>query len=169
VGKSTLVGKLSSAQPQIAEYPFTTKQIYIGLYTDPYGSPFFQVIDTPGVLDRPMEQRNVIERQAILALNTIASVILFIIDPTMTSGYELSHQIQLYQELTHSSIAGMNIPFKIVINKIDLATPDELNTALDSLQLSKSDVFLIDAKEGQNVTEIQDFLLKYFKETNFRR
>ena len=64
VGKSTMVGNLSSAKPQVSEYPFTTKQIFIGSYKDEYGGSYFQVIDTPGILDRPMFERNNIEKQA---------------------------------------------------------------------------------------------------------
>ena len=42
----------------------------------------FQVIDTPGLLDRNPEERNTIELQAITALAYLNSAIIFILDPT---------------------------------------------------------------------------------------
>ena len=114
VGKSSIVASISSAKPQISDYPFTTKQIFIGMYQDKLGSRFFQVIYTPGVLDRPMSDRNEIEKQAILALNTIATVVLFVFDPTHASGYEISHQLALFHEIKQDLIGNLEIPIKII-------------------------------------------------------
>ena len=52
VGKSTLLRQLSSADPQVANYPFTTKGIQIG-HTERHWK-HVQIIDTPGLLDRPV-------------------------------------------------------------------------------------------------------------------
>lgn len=93
VGKSRIVTELSTAEPEIAPYPFTTKGIVIGHMDD--GWRRFQVIDTPGLLDRELEERNAIERQAILALKYLTHVILFVIDPTETCGYTLEKQTAL--------------------------------------------------------------------------
>ncbi|WP_457557278.1 NOG1 family protein [Candidatus Harpocratesius sp.] len=164
VGKSTLVGRLSSAKPQVSEYPFTTKQIYLGSYRDEYDSKFFQVIDTPGILDRPMSQRNTIEKQAILALNTIASIILFVFDPTPSSGYEVSKQINLYHEIRENFADDFEIPVKIIINKIDLASDSEIQDLLSQLQLSESEVIFINAKDGKNIEDLVNYLLEFMKE-----
>jgi len=174
VGKPTLVGKISSAQPQISEYPFTTKQIYLGIYYDQYKSRYFQVIDTPGILDRPMSQRNSIEKQAILALNTIATIIVFIFDPTAASGYDVPSQIKLLEEVQQIFSEDLDIPIKIVINKIDFATPDEINLLLTTLIemkmiSNKDDVIKTNAKDGENVDEVLKYLLKFFKNRDFRR
>ncbi|QEE14341.1 NOG1 family protein [Promethearchaeum syntrophicum] len=174
VGKSTLVGKISSAQPQISEYPFTTKQIYLGIYYDQYGSRYFQVIDTPGILDRPMSQRNQIEKQAILALNTIATVIIFVFDPTAASGYDVTSQIKLLEEIQQIFTEDLEIPIKIIINKIDFASQDEINLLLNKLTEMKminneKDVIRTNAKDGENVEDILKYLLKFFKNRDFRR
>jgi nucleolar GTP-binding protein len=169
VGKSSIVGQISSAQPEVAPYPFTTKQIYIGIHEDQYKSQFFQVIDTPGILDRPMAERNEIEKQAILALNCIASFVLFIVDPTLSSGYEVDHQIRLYHEIKQDFLAGLTTPIRVVINKMDMATPEEIDYVVEQLQIPKEDVILTNAKEGTNTDIVANYLLDYFQSTNYKR
>ena len=80
MGKSKLVTELSTAAPEIAPYPFTTKGIVIGHIED--GWMKFQIIDTPGLLDRNFEDRNDIEKQAVLALRYLTDVMVFVIDPS---------------------------------------------------------------------------------------
>ena len=46
---------------EVQPYAFTTKSLYVG-HTD-YKYLRWQVIDTPGILDRPLEERNTIEMQ----------------------------------------------------------------------------------------------------------
>ena len=54
VGKSTLLARLTGAHPEIAPYPFTTKEINLG-YTKNTGQ-IVQLIDTPGTLARKDRQ-----------------------------------------------------------------------------------------------------------------
>ena len=51
---------------EVQPYAFTTKSLYVG-HTD-YKYLRWQIIDTPGILDHPLEDRNTIEMQAITAL-----------------------------------------------------------------------------------------------------
>ena len=66
VGKSALITALSSGEPEVASYPFTTKQLHLGHFE--HRRRAYQMVDTPGLLDRPMVERNRIEMQAIAAL-----------------------------------------------------------------------------------------------------
>ena len=93
VGKSKLVTELSTAEPEIAPYPFTTKGIVIGHIEDEWRK--YQIIDTPGLLDRDFSERNDIEKQAILALKYLTHVILFVMDPSETCGYSMEKQLAL--------------------------------------------------------------------------
>lgn len=93
VGKSNLVTVLSSAEPEIAPYPFTTKGVIVGHITDDWRK--FQIIDTPGLLDREFEERNAIEKQAVLALRYLTDVMLFVLDPSETCGFGMDVQEKL--------------------------------------------------------------------------
>jgi len=63
VGKSSFVNRVTRASNQIAEYPFTTKGVQIGHFERDHVR--YQIVDTPGLLDRPEDERNDIERQAV--------------------------------------------------------------------------------------------------------
>ncbi|MHA1637470.1 MAG: NOG1 family protein [Candidatus Thorarchaeota archaeon] len=119
VGKSTLVRQVSTAEPEIAYYPFTTKKIIIGhLKIDTHS---VQIVDTPGILDRPMSERNEIERQAITALKYLSHVIIFMIDPSEACGWSLDDQINLYREVRRMFPI---LPILVALNKMDIA-PEE--------------------------------------------
>ena len=97
VGKSNLVTVLSSAAPQIAPYPFTTKGIIVGHMQDEWRK--YQVVDTPGLLDRTFDERNDIEKQAVLALRYLTDVMLFVIDPSETCGFSKDVQEKLLKNI----------------------------------------------------------------------
>ncbi len=115
VGKSLLVRAMSSGRPRIASYPFTTLDLSLGHFEA--GRVRYQVMDTPGLLDRPLHERNEVERQALVALRHVADLILFLLDPTGTCGYPMETQEALLDELRE---AFGETPFLEVENKADL-------------------------------------------------
>ncbi len=119
VGKSSFVALVSSARPEIAPYPFTTKGLAVGHFTRE--GIRYQVIDTPGLLDRPLEERNEIELQAISALKHVGKVILYIIDPSETCGFSLDKQMHLLAEIKKE----FNVPILVAANKADISAPGE--------------------------------------------
>ena len=128
VGKSTLVKAVSTAEPDIAYYPFTTRKVIIGhLRVDNHS---VQIVDTPGILDRPMAQRNEIEREAIAALKYLAHVIIFMIDPSEACGWNLEQQLNLLAEV--QKMFPMN-PLLIVLNKVDITQPEMLAVVREKL------------------------------------
>jgi nucleolar GTP-binding protein len=110
VGKSSLLAKWTKADPEIAAYPFTTKAAQVGHFDaiGPDGPTKLQVVDTPGLLDRPDAERNEIERQAVAALRHAADCVLFLVDPTESSGYTMEEQEHLLAQVKRE-MAGVPV------------------------------------------------------------
>lgn len=122
VGKSSFIRKVSSADPEVASYPFTTKGIIVGHRM--MGREKIQFVDTPGILDRPAEERNAIEKQALSAMMNVSSVVLFILDPSEHCGYPMVVQLNLLEE-----VKGMvTVPVIVVANKSDLVAGEGYRT-----------------------------------------
>lgn len=122
VGKSSFVNKVTRADVDVQPYAFTTKSLFVG-HCD-YKYLRWQVIDTPGILDHELEERNTIEMQSITALAHLRACILFFIDPSEQCGYSLEKQLSLFK-----SIAPLfaNKPIIVVANKTDLGWEEELD------------------------------------------
>ena len=97
VGKSAFISALSSGNMEVNHYPFTTKRIHLGHFT--FRRLQYQMVDTPGLLDRPMHKRNDIEMQAISALDNLGSLVLFLIDESENCGMTIVEQNNLLEEI----------------------------------------------------------------------
>ncbi len=115
VGKSNLVTVLSTATPEIAPYPFTTKGVIVGHIEDDWRK--YQIIDTPGLLDRQFDERNDIEKQAVLALRYLTDVMLFVIDPSETCGFSREVQEKLLKAV-EEGFEG--VPIIVAESKCDI-------------------------------------------------
>jgi nucleolar GTP-binding protein len=84
----------------------------------------WQVIDTPGVLDHPLEEMNTIEMQSITALAHIRAAILYFMDLSEQCGYTIEAQCKLFNSIKP---LFQNRPVILVINKIDIVRLSELS------------------------------------------
>jgi len=167
VGKSSIVKKISTNQKiEVQEYPFTTKKLNLGhiKIKRRFDEIKVQIMDTPGILDRPMSKRNNIELQAILALRLISDLILFIFDPTPSSGYSVDSQIDLFNEIKENFTKDGKIDIIIVFNKMDLASKSEIDYLKNKLELKEGDYFLTNALTGENLNLLKDHIIKRYLE-----
>lgn len=150
VGKSTLLKAMTGSSPKIASYPFTTKGLQLGYFEHEHQR--YQVIDTPGLLDRPLEKRNRVELQAISALKHLAKVIVFILDPSETCGYRFSNQRNLLEEIRKSFL---ETKIFVVVNKTDLLNGEKI----EETRKAHPDAIFITAAIGDGVAELKQKLI----------
>eukprot|EP01022_Parablepharisma_sp_SALTPOND_P034376 TRINITY_DN914_c0_g1_i1.p2 TRINITY_DN914_c0_g1~~TRINITY_DN914_c0_g1_i1.p2 ORF type:complete len:641 (+),score=107.04 TRINITY_DN914_c0_g1_i1:3845-5767(+) len=122
VGKSSLMNNLTKANVDVQPYPFTTQSLFVGHTL--YKCVPWQILDTPGILDHPLEQRNTIEMQAVTALAHLNACVLFVIDISETCGYFLEKQISLFHSIKP---LFKNKPIVVVLSKTDLKKWENLS------------------------------------------
>jgi len=115
VGKSSFMNKITRANVDVQPYAFTTKSLFVG-HCD-YRYLRWQVIDTPGILDHPLEERNTIEMQAITALAHLTCAVLYFIDISEQCGYPIEQQCSLFRSIKP---LFANKELIVVVNKIDV-------------------------------------------------
>lgn len=121
VGKSSFINKITRADVDVQPYAFTTKSLFVG-HMD-YRYLRWQVIDTPGLLDRPLEEFTTIEMQSITALAHLRSAVLYFMDISEQCGYTVEAQCKLFHSIKP---LFNNKPVILVINKIDVLRLEEL-------------------------------------------
>ena len=121
VGKSSFMNKVTRADVEVQPYAFTTKSIYVG-HTD-YKYLRWQVLDTPGILDRPLEERNTIEMQSITAMAHLRAVVLYIVDASEQCGYTIKQQADRFHSIKP---LFANKPLVIAVNKTDVRKLEDL-------------------------------------------
>ena len=164
-GKSTLISKISSAKPKIADYPFTTLKPNLGIVKmHEYDS--FVVADIPGIIEGASSGKGLgiqflrhIERTRIL---------LFMIDATNIKPGEktpLKEYKILLKELENYEADLLDKPRIICFTKID-AVSDELKKKLTSVRTSGIDKIQISSVSGENLQELKDILWEKLKTLN---
>ncbi|KAM0718533.1 hypothetical protein Q7P37_005603 [Cladosporium fusiforme] len=124
VGKSSFLKNISRADVDVQPYAFTTKSLFVGHFD--YKMLRFQAIDTPGILDHPLEEMNTIEMQSITAIAHLRSAIMYFMDLSEQCGYSVSAQMALFRSI--KPLFANKLVF-IVVNKIDVTRPEDLDEA----------------------------------------
>lgn len=139
VGKSSFMNKITRADVEVQPYAFTTKSLYVG-HTD-YKYLRWQIIDTPGLLDHSLEERNIIEMQAVTALAHLRAAVLYVMDPSEMCGYSLQDQIHLFENIRP---LFANKILMIVMNKSDLMKYSDLPQEKQDLLKTVGDIPILE-------------------------
>ena len=141
VGKSSFVNAVTRASNEEASYPFTTTEIQVGHIERNHIR--YQLVDTPGLLDRPPAERNEVENQAVSALEHVADAVLVLLDPMGSCGYPLDAQIALRDDIEDR----FDVPVVTVYNKID---------DLEEMELVEDSALMMSITANENVEGVLD-------------
>jgi len=156
VGKSSFMNKVTRADVEVQPYAFTTKSLFVGHMDHSYLR--WQVIDTPGILDKPLEDRNTIEMQAITALAHLQCAVLYFLDLSEQCGWTIEQQIALFDNIRP---LFANKPLVVVANKIDVTPLESLSAehrAMIDKMTQESGALLIpmSAAAEINIAEVKE-------------
>lgn len=152
-GKSTLISRISSAKPKIADYPFTTLIPNLGVVRKRSGDGYV-VADIPGLIEGASEGVGLghdflrhIERCRFLV---------HLIDATAENPLE-NYKI-INSELQKHSEKLANLYQIVAVNKVDAIDEERKKELSEKFKNVSSDVFLISAVTGENVDKLVDFM-----------
>jgi GTP-binding protein len=151
-GKSTLLSAISRAKPEIADYPFTTRQPILGVMSDDKRD--FIVAEIPGLVEGAHLGKGLGNEFLRHAERT--KLLIYLLDgssPTLLDDLStLDKEIALYKGLAHK-------PKIVAVNKIDLPEvqarlPEVKQCLAPILSGLGVSVFYISAVSGQAVLEL---------------
>ncbi len=165
-GKSSLITKVSSARPKVADYPFTTLYPNLGVVSVG-ASRSFVVADIPGVIEGASEGaglgiqflKHLDRTRLLLHLVDIAPM-----DETADPADEVR---KIASELQNYSPELAERERWLVINKVDLLTPEETESRRERLlaELSWSGpVYTISAATGDGTGKLVYALMDYLEQ-----
>lgn len=149
-GKSTLLARVSSARPKIADYPFTTLTPNLGVVS--FGGRSFVVADIPGLIEGSCEGKG-------LGLDFLrhikrTKVLIHLIDVMGFSGKTAFWNYRaINKELTRYSKELAKKPALIAVNKMDLTDADKKLNELKK-HLKNKKIFPISAATGSGLKEL---------------
>jgi GTPase len=158
-GKSSLLSRLTTADPKIGDYPFTTLSPNLGIMTFEDGRRII-LADIPGLIEGAGQGRGLGRR--FLRHIERTSLLMHVVD---ISGANIEDALKDFDVLRteikgyESELAGK--PFVVVLNKIDLLPPGSgelIAAALTALAKKGITAAAVSARTGQGLEELGDML-----------
>jgi len=157
VGKSTLISRISSARPKIADYPFTTLEPNLGVVAvgDARDEVSFVVADIPGLIEGAhtgaglgMQFLRHVERTGLLV---------HLIDVSDSSGRDdvVKDVEVIVGELASFGAHLEEKPMLMVASKIDVANKDKLAALKKYGKKKKLKLYEISAVTGKGIEELK--------------
>ncbi|MFI3301289.1 MAG: GTPase ObgE [Candidatus Gastranaerophilales bacterium] len=154
-GKSTLISRISSAKPKIADYPFTTLIPNLGVVKKRSGDGYV-VADIPGLIEGASEGIGLghdflrhIERCRFLV---------HLVDCSEENPFD--NYMMINNELAKHSEELADLYQIVVLNKIDSVFEETLEEIYNQFKTVSEDIFEISAVTGEHLTEFVDFMSK---------
>lgn len=166
-GKSTLISRISSAKPKIADYPFTTLVPNLGVvrFADELT---FVVADIPGLIEGAHQGAG-LGTQFLRHIER-CRVFVHLIDVTPMSGkepllayQEIRHELEMYDSLKKGEEGFVPLaprPEIVVLNKIDAIDEESLYKVRAGFKKKGLAVLEISAATGKNIKAFIEILGK---------
>ena len=158
-GKSTLLSRLSAANPKVAAYPFTTLEPQLGVLNFPHMDPCI-IADIPGIIEGAHEGVGLgltflrhVERTRIL---------LHVLDASNEKAIADFQVVE--KELAAYNDDLLQKTLLVVLNKADIAEPDELAKLTEEFRDIGLQVCVISGLTGQGIDELKELIAEKLDE-----
>lgn len=152
-GKSTLISRISSAKPKIADYPFTTLIPNLGVVKKRSGDGYV-VADIPGLIEGASEGVGL--GHDFLRHVERCRFLVHLIDAAEENPFDNYEKINL--ELKKHSEHLANLYQIIALNKIDAVNDEKKSELIDKFKKVSDNIFMISAVTGENLDKLTDFM-----------
>ncbi|MEA2084854.1 MAG: GTPase ObgE [Thermodesulfobacteriota bacterium] len=155
-GKSTLLSKLSAADPKVAPYPFTTLEPQLGVLNFDYIEPCI-IADIPGLTEGA--HKGVGLGHKFLRHIERTRVLMHIVDATGFESKPLKDYQTLENELRLYKEELLERRFMVILNKIDLLEDDaRLKEISDTFAAQGVEIYAISALTGTGLDGLKEIL-----------
>ncbi|MFK8112120.1 MAG: GTPase ObgE [Rubripirellula sp.] len=155
-GKSTLLSRISSARPEIADYRFTTKHPNLGI-VEVGTDRSFVLADIPGLIEGASEGVGL--GHEFLRHIERAGLLVHLVEPAPVDATDpLENYKNIRAELCEYADALGERDEIVVVTKSELEGAEEVREALQTL--SQRDVLLISAMTGEGLPELLEEIMK---------
>lgn len=163
-GKSTLLSRISSARPEIADYPFTTKHPNLGIVDVNEGRSFV-LADIPGLIEGASEGVGL--GHEFLRHVERAGLLVHLVEPAPVDETDpVQNYLSIRSELAEYDQSLAERDEIVVITKAELDGAAEMTESLR--EATGKTVFLISAVTGQGVSELSEEIMRRVDERRSR-
>jgi GTP-binding protein len=149
-GKSTLLSRLSHAQPEVADYPFTTKYPNLGLVTIG-GERVFVLADLPGLIEGA--HQGVGLGHEFLRHVERTRVLVHLVEPLPPDGTDPLHNYRIIREELELHGRGLaDKPEIVVVSKAELTCSEEVRKRLKK-ELGR-EILAVSSVTGQGLSKL---------------
>ncbi|GMR08121.1 MAG: GTPase ObgE [Gammaproteobacteria bacterium] len=164
-GKSTLISRVTSAKPKVADYPFTTLHPNLGVVRIE-SSRSFVMADIPGIIEGAAEGAGL----GIQFLKHVSrtGLLLHLVDMApLDAAHEPLQDVRAIEaELAKYSQELTEQPRWLVLNKMDLLSGDERDSCCEAIVTGlcwQGPVFRISAVSGEGTQELMYKIMEHLE------
>lgn len=157
-GRSTLLDKLTSAEPEIADYPYTTRTPQPGMME--YGDVTVQLVDTPALFNEHTDG-------ALISMTRIADAVVIVLDAEDNALLDHIEEIKAQTAKSRLVLTGTRVstsdaradsimmPALIVANKMDRPGAEDNAGVLEEFYSDDYETYRISAATGEGLEELR--------------